>query len=103
SGASEKELQASMQGTYDSLITAAGQFGITGDKATALAREIMGVPDGVSVDSWMSDSAKQIADGTAEAIEAIPGYTKVSIAVSEDGTVGQVQSRINEVTGKTEY
>lgn len=103
SGASEKELQASMQGTYDSLITAAGQFGITGDKATALAREIMGVPDGVSVDSWMSDSAKQIADGTADAIEAIPGYTKVSIAVSEDGTVGQVQSRINEVTGKTEY
>lgn len=103
SGASEKELQASMQGTYDSLITAAGQFGITGEKATALAREIMGVPDGVSVDSWMSDSAKQIADGTADAIEAIPGYAKVSIAVSEDGTVGQVQSRINEVTGKTEY
>ncbi|TFH57275.1 phage tail tape measure protein [Glutamicibacter arilaitensis] len=103
SGASEKELQDSMQGTYDSLITAAGQFGITGEKATALAREIMGVPDGVSVDSWMSDSAKQIADGTAEAIAAIPGYAKVSIAVSEDGTVGQVQSRINEVTGKTEY
>lgn len=103
SGASEKELQASMQGTYDSLITAAGQFGITGEKATALAREVIGIPDGVSVDSWMSDSAKQIADGTAEAIEAIPGYTKVSIAVSEDGTVGQVQSRIDSVTGKTEY
>lgn len=103
SGASEKELQASMQGTYDSLITAAGQFGITGEKATALAREIMGVPDGVSVESWMSESAQEIANSTAEAIEAIPGYTKVSIAVSEDGTTGQVQSKINEVTGKTEY
>lgn len=103
SGASEKELQASMQGTYDSLITAAGQFGITGGKADELARQIMGVPEGVDIDTWMDDSAKAMADATAEAIEAIPGYTKVSIAVSEDGTVGQVQSKINEVSGKTEY
>ncbi|WP_413456000.1 phage tail tape measure protein [Glutamicibacter sp. FR1] len=103
SGASEKELQASMQGTYDSLITAAGQFGITGEKATDLAREIMGVPDGVSVESWMSESASLMALTTAENIEAIPGYTKVTVAVSEDGTVGQVQSKINGVTGKTEF
>ncbi|KUM31569.1 hypothetical protein AQ436_00055 [Arthrobacter sp. EpRS66] len=103
SGASEKELQASMQGTYDSLITAAGQFGITGGKADELARQIMGVPPGVDIDTWMDDSAKAMAEATANAIELIPGYTKVSVAVSEDGTVGQVQSRINEITGKTEY
>lgn len=103
SGASEKELQASMQGTYDSLITAAGQFGITGGKADELARQIMGVPDGVDVQTWMDDSAKAMAEATGNAIEAIPGYTKVGIAVSEDGTVGQVQSRIDSVTGKTEY
>ncbi|MBF6672448.1 phage tail tape measure protein [Glutamicibacter sp. FBE19] len=103
SGASEKELQASMQGTYDSLISAAGQFGITGDKAKALAAELIGVPDGVDVQTWMDDSAKAMAEATANAIELIPGYTKVSVAVSEDGTVGQVQSRINSVTGKTEY
>lgn len=103
SGASEKELQASMQGTYDSLITAAGQFGITGGKADELARQIMGVPEGVDIDTWMDDSAKAMAEATANAIELIPGYTKVSVAVSEDGTVGQVQSKINEVTGKTEY
>lgn len=103
SGASEKELQASMQGTYDSLITAAGQFGITGEKADALAREIIGIPPGVDIETWMSDAASQMALTTAENIAAIPGYTKVTVAVSEDGTVGQVQSKINSVTGKTEY
>lgn len=103
SGASEKELQASMQGTYDSLISAAGQFGITGGKADELARQIMGVPPGVDIDTWMDDSAKAMAEATANAIGLIPGYTKVSVAVSEDGTAGSVQSRINEITGKTEY
>lgn len=95
-GASSDVIQASMQSTYDALMKATGG-------SESLVRELMGIPKDVKVSTWMSESAREIADATAEAIEAIPGYTKVSIAVSEDGTVGQVQSKINEVSGKTEY
>ena len=102
-GASEGEIQSAMQGTYDSLIKAAGQFGITGEEADALARELIGIPDDVDIETWMDENARQIAEATANAIEAIPGYKKVGIAVSEDGTVGQVQAKIDTVTGKTEY
>ncbi|ASN38855.1 phage tail tape measure protein [Arthrobacter sp. 7749] len=76
-GASEEELQAAMTGTYDAMIIAAGQFGITGDKADALARDIIGIPKGVDVKTWMSESAKNTAQATKEAIDAIPKSTTV--------------------------
>lgn len=76
-GATEKELQEAMTGTYDSLITAAGQFDITGEKADALARGVMGIPEDVKVSSWMSDAAKRTAEQTKSAIDAIPKSTTV--------------------------
>src|SRR5690606_25719431 len=63
-GATEEELQAAMSSTYDSLITAAGQFGITGEEADAMARKVMGIPEDVKVDSWMSEAAKKTAEET---------------------------------------
>ncbi|WP_417374145.1 phage tail tape measure protein [Glutamicibacter protophormiae] len=95
-GASSGEIQSAMQGTYDSLMEATGG-------SEELVRTLMSIPAGVSVKTWMEETAREIAEGTADAIEAIPGYTKVGIAVSEDGTAGQVQSRIDSVTGKTEH
>lgn len=76
-GATEKELQSAMSGTYDSLITAAGQFGITGEKADAMARDVMGIPDDVKVSTWMSDAAKRTAEQTKSAIDAIPKSTTI--------------------------
>lgn len=96
SGASSGEIQSTMQTTYDAMMKATGG-------SEELVRSLLSIPPGVNVKTWMEETAREIAEGTADAIEAIPGYKKVGIAVSEDGTAGQVQSRINEVTGKTEY
>lgn len=96
SGASSGEIQSTMQTTYDAMMKATGG-------SEELVRSLLSIPPGVNVKTWMEETAQEIAEGTADAIEAIPGYKKVGIAVSEDGTAGQVQSRINEVTGKTEY
>ncbi|WP_313812985.1 phage tail tape measure protein [Glutamicibacter sp.] len=74
-GASEEELQSAMTSTYDSLITAAGQFGITGDKADAMARKVMGIPDDVKVSSWMSEAAKKTAEDTIKKTEQLDGMT----------------------------
>ncbi|QRQ79180.1 phage tail tape measure protein [Glutamicibacter protophormiae] len=95
-GASAGEIQSTMQTTYDAMMKATGG-------SEELVRSLLSIPPGVNVKTWMEETAREIAEGTADAIEAIPGYKKVGIAVSEDGTAGQVQSRINEVTGKTEY
>lgn len=51
----------------------------------------------------MAETALKTALQTGVAIELLPGYVQVDIAVSENGTVGAVQERINDVTGKTEY
>ena len=102
-GAGQDELTDAMQSTYDELVKGYEQTGKSAEKADELARSLLGIPDDVKVETWMSEQAAQIAGLTAEAIEAIPGYKKVGIAVSEDGTVGQVQAKIDTVTGKTEY
>lgn len=78
-GATEEELQAAMSSTYDSLITAAGQFGITGEAADKMAREVMGIPEDVKVDSWMSEAAKKTAEQTKKSIEQIPKRHDVKI------------------------
>jgi len=77
--ASNEEVQGALQGTYDGLIAAAGQFGITGDEAIALARDVLGVPDNVDINSWMSSEAKRMAQETTGEINAIPKNVQVNI------------------------
>lgn len=72
-GASQEILQGKLKGTYDDLVTAAGQFVGTAGEADALARSVLGIPPGVSIDSWMSDYAKQVADATQQKLDAING------------------------------
>lgn len=71
--ASNEEVQGALEGTYNGLIAAAGQFGITGDEAIALARDVLGVPDNVSVDSWMDSEAKRMAQETTGELDKIDG------------------------------
>lgn len=100
-GASQGELRAQLEGTYDDLVAAGEQMGLTANDARALAEQILGVPGGVDIETWMDNSAMVMAEATTGAIEAIPGYKGVAIAVSENGTVGSVQEKIDATTGKT--
>ena len=67
------------------------------------AERIEGIPDGVRVIATMTDGAQQKAFQTAEAIKLIPGNKLVDVGISENGTAGQVQVKVNQITGKTEY
>lgn len=102
-GASQGELRGQLQGTYEDLVAAGEQMGLTSADARTLAQDVLGVPGGVDIETWMDNSAMVMAEATTGAIEAIPGYKGVAVAVSEEGTAGTVQSRIDEITGKTEY
>jgi TP901 family phage tail tape measure protein len=71
--ASNEDVQGALKGTYDGLIAAAGQFGKTGDEAINLARDVLGVPDGVTIDSWMDSEAKRMAQETTGELNKIDG------------------------------
>ena len=74
-GMGQGELQANLQGTYDALIRSANGMGITGANAEALARKVLGVPDNVDINSWMSDAALRMAQDSNVAVENLDGKT----------------------------
>ena len=92
-GASQDELQGKLEGTYNDLISAAGQFGITGQAAEDLAREVLGIPDGVSIETWMSDEAERQAQDTQRAISGIDRYIHIVTQYTTRGTRPPVGNR----------
>lgn len=88
SGEGQDAIQGKLQGTYTDLVAAGERFGLTAGEAETLARSVLGVPDGVSITSWMSEQAKITAEKTKAAVEAIPSSKTVGIHVqyTESGT-----------------
>ena len=78
-GDSQKSLQGDLGKTYQSLIDGAGQFGITGQAAKDLALDVLNVPPGVDIKTWMSDQAKKMAEQTKAAVDNIPKNVRIDI------------------------
>lgn len=72
-GVGQDVLQEKLGQTYEDLITTGKQFGLTGGDAQDLARKILGVPDGVDIDSWMDDEAKRTAEATNAEVSRLDG------------------------------
>jgi hypothetical protein len=89
-GAEQVDVTANLHGTYDALIAAAGKFGITGDAADAMARQVMGIPTGVPIDVAIQNYAATLAkiNGVKAAVDGITTFKEVSINVkyTESGT-----------------
>lgn len=75
SGAGQDELQAKLTQTHADLITAADTFGITGTAADELARKVLGVPDGVSIETWIDDIASTKTAALEKQLNDINGKT----------------------------
>lgn len=71
--ATQEEVQAELQRTYDSLVKTAEGFGMTKDDAEALTGEILGIPPEATVESWMSEEALDVARRTKDAILDVDG------------------------------
>lgn len=74
-GATMPEVQGQLRTTYDSLITAAGQFGITGDAAKDMAGKVLGIPKEANVDSWLHDHASAAIDALTSKAKNADGTT----------------------------
>ncbi|WP_172171047.1 phage tail tape measure protein [Brevibacterium sp. CT2-23B] len=78
-GRSQEDVQGQLQNTYDDLVAAGKQFGYGGEKAKKMAREILEIPDGVSVKSWMDDAARKEAKKTKDEVNGIPKKVSVNV------------------------
>lgn len=72
-GESQEVVQGQLVKTYDNMVLAAQGFGLSEDAAIALTREVLKVPPGVDIKSWMSEQARIEAEKTKAAMDAIDG------------------------------
>jgi TP901 family phage tail tape measure protein len=77
SSAAQEQLQKNLRTSYDDLVRAAGQFGITGGEADAMARKALGIPNEVPIDSWVNDKASSTLDGIKGKADGLDGKTAI--------------------------
>jgi TP901 family phage tail tape measure protein len=80
SAAAQAQLQGALHTSYDDLVAAAGQFGITGDEADTMARKALGIPKNVNIDAWIADHASTTLDGIKGKAEGLDGK-RVTIGI----------------------
>jgi hypothetical protein len=81
-GASQDALAGNLDTTFNKLVGAARQFTNTDAEAQALARDIMKIPPGVDIKTWMADEAKRMAEATKGAVDAIPARKDIAIVTT---------------------
>lgn len=81
------EVNKRIKTLYDGLIIGANEMGITGGAAEGLARRILQVPEGVKIESWMSEEAITVAGRTQDALDDID--KKVDIEVFTNYSYGK--------------
>lgn len=80
SAAAQAQLQSGLRTSYDDLIKAAGQFGITGDAADTMARKALGIPKNVNIDAWIADHASTTLEGIKGKADGLDGK-RVTIGI----------------------
>lgn len=98
-GASQETLQGTMAGTYQAMIDSMTAMGLTTEQADILTRAVLGVPEGVDIDTWMADTAKQMADATTGAVDAVPdsSHTDSSMSGAAKDMADQTQGAISRI------
>jgi TP901 family phage tail tape measure protein len=84
-GEGQEAIQGRLSDTYDAMVKAGIGFGLTEEASVALTREVLKVPAGVSIDSWMAEKARIEAEKTKAAMDLIDGrvvktYTENMVA-----------------------
>lgn len=84
-GESQQVVQDQLTKTYDQMVLAAKGMGLTDEQARILTANVLKIPPGVNIQSWMADSAKKMAEETAKSIGAIPPATNPTVTLTVYG------------------
>lgn len=94
-GASQASLQGQLQRTYDNAVRSAVGFGMARGDAERLTRSVLGVPNGVSIKSWMSSEAKRMAEATAQSLNNIDGRVVNTTIINTTRNITTYEDRGN--------
>lgn len=92
SAAAQAQLQGSLSQSYQDLIRAAGQFGITGDAADTMARKALGIPKNVNIDAWIADHASATLEGIKGKADSLDGK-QVTMTIVER-TIKTIETQV---------
>jgi TP901 family phage tail tape measure protein len=91
-GDSQEAVQGQLSKTYDAMVRTNEGFGMGEQAAIDLTREILHIPPGVDVKSWMSDEAKRMAQATTGELDKIDGR---NVTVTTRSVMIEETHRIN--------
>lgn len=80
---SAADVNQQLNDTYDAGVVAAKGLGLGEEAAIALTREVMGIPDGVSIETWMSEEALRMSGNLGAAIDEIPKHIEIQTSMDE--------------------
>jgi len=91
-GESQEAVQGQLVKTYDAAVKTFEGFGLSEQAANDLTREILHIPPGVTVESWMSSQAKTMAEQTTGALNAIDG--RVVTVTTVERTIKSIETQV---------
>ncbi len=93
-GATQPEVQRQLRATYDALIAAAGKFGVTGEAADAMAREVLKIPKDVPIETSIQNYADTMSkiQGVGSAAQAVDGMV---IEIFAQANIAQAQADLD--------
>lgn len=89
-GDSQPKVQAQLTDTYNAMVKTAEGFDMGKTEAEKLTREILHIPPGVKVESWMADQARIEAEKTKGAMDAINGKVVHTYIINHESTFRDV-------------
>jgi hypothetical protein len=94
----QADVTAALQQTHDNLVNSANQMGITGGKAEDLARQVMGIPPGVDIKTWMDQTARDEAGKTKAALDAIPPvvHSYIDVSTNANGAIADYANAVRQ-------
>ncbi|WP_341394070.1 phage tail tape measure protein [Arthrobacter sp. G119Y2] len=96
---SAADVNLQLQGTYEAGVQSAMGLGLGEEAAIALTREVMQIPDGVSIETWMSEQALMMSGHTSESVADIPEsvYIESSMSNAAFTVAGQTKASAEDV------
>lgn len=99
---SAADVNQQLQSTYAAGVRSAEGLGLSEEAAIALTREVMGIPTGVDIETWMSEEALRMSGNTKGAVEAIPDSVRISTNMDEAAfrTAGMTKKAADDIPNK---
>jgi TP901 family phage tail tape measure protein len=96
---SAADVNLQLQGTYQAGVQSAMGLGLGEEAAIALTREVMQIPDGVSIETWMSEQALMMSGQISESVAEIPDSVYIESSMSDAAftVAGQTKASAEDV------